>query len=464
MGLPRSVETVARAALPLLLMSGGGAAGFLLATGLPGCTASPCTQSARLSTLNNKPYARPAPAVECPSGTLCYQGSCMPSCSAGTERAEECTVDGDCQDPARSTCVDGFCSACGEGEVCLPELNVCAPISEAVFDGGPAGADGSVPASEPLDGGAIDGSIFTRDTGPIILPPPVPPSHLGDVFIAQVERGTFPNPATTSSIAVSFLNVTGTGYVESATVTPLVRDGLQSCAIWSRPQFPLRAPVSENMGDINIENSTPAGFVSTITAPFKATHTPNGYVVVPRPPSQLLVLSSSIRLTRIRVSGPGRQPVTDGTRWPPGTAPSDCDAATGSPYCLLVPFTFEPTAQTDTLLNTTIRADQPTGQQLVFAWRVILSATPPGVRMVVRVPGVDEDLICTAPEEPGEIRVPVALLQTFAARQPAIRGVPRDLVFEREYSAQLQVTPGPAAERIIFRVRVHYSKVGRIQF
>src|SRR5688500_8603018 len=99
--------TCAAAALPVLLIQ-------------PGCSPGACTQS--LLDPN-----QPSPALECAAGLLCYQGQCIKACSAGQEGAQECGGDGDC-DGSRPNCIDGFCSACDDGEYCVPTLNICQPI------------------------------------------------------------------------------------------------------------------------------------------------------------------------------------------------------------------------------------------------------------------------------------------------------------------------------------------------
>src|SRR5262245_58359927 len=92
------------------------AALMALGAAFPSCTSAPCTQTS----------ATPSSSVECPSGTLCYQGSCVPACSAGAE--ERCTTSSDCKNELRPNCFRGSCTSCDEGQVCVPDLNVCSSI------------------------------------------------------------------------------------------------------------------------------------------------------------------------------------------------------------------------------------------------------------------------------------------------------------------------------------------------
>src|SRR5262245_31579601 len=98
----------------------------------------------------------PSAAIECPAGRLCYQGTCIESCTVGHEGAEVCTGGDDC-DSTRPNCNDGFCSACDEGEVCVLTLNICRELSD-VGQPPPPPPPGQ-PSPLPLDGGWIDGGI-----------------------------------------------------------------------------------------------------------------------------------------------------------------------------------------------------------------------------------------------------------------------------------------------------------------
>lgn len=150
-----------------------------------GCGGSRCSPS-------NSSVGDPSSSVECPGGTICYQGQCVETCNAGSEKADVCTSDEDCGGGRPYCSPAGFCSACAPPSACIPSLDVCAgliprpPDEIGGVDGGPGRS-----TQEPLDSGPLDPPRFGRyDGGPEEGPQAISLSHTATVTLRALrDRG-----------------------------------------------------------------------------------------------------------------------------------------------------------------------------------------------------------------------------------------------------------------------------------
>lgn len=412
--------------------------GFALATSSGGCSGSPCTARAGSG-------GRPSSSVECPSGTLCYQGACVRACSAGAEGSESCASDGECEDSARPNCVAGKCSSCESGEICLPGLGLCGSISAPDPDAGPRDG-GRIEGSSPLDGGAIDGSILTRDSG-VDVPIGIPPTHLGLVDIAEVTDAI--RNVRTASLSVELLDVGGLDRVESTTVADPVSIKSGRCEVRTHDRYPNGAPRPADLGPVSIE---PVMSSPGLDQDYRATFAGGTYAVAPPLGQPLLIPSTPGNPTNLYVFGTGAEGITAGP-WPGEPRPT-----------LHVPLELMPAPETIALLSSPIDADAIPGGALILRWNRVSALTFRGVRLVVRIEGPTWDLICDSDEEPGLIRVPGTVLELFRSQPGLAPDTTLDLVFERQFSQQLDVAPArPGEQRIELTVRIRSAFVGRIR-
>lgn len=299
-----------------LLVSSGlacGAATVLVASS-PGCTSGPCTTRAS-SFLGGVP----ADALECPANTVCYEGACVPSCTSGAERVEVCKTDDDCANGARPTCVSGFCSACGQGERCLPKLDVCARLrTDPNADGGSLIADANnVTAQSPLDGGGVDGQVLTFDGGVQITVPDEFTSHVAQLALRELERRVDGRTELESRAQLEALDVQ-TSSIADGEVLLQVELPSQSCEVRAYDRYPRGRPTPANIGDVRVSPCTQACEVSDteggLTEEYRFTFQNGAYGVSPSTTPRLSASEPSL-IRRFTVDGTGVAPITNGA-WP----------------------------------------------------------------------------------------------------------------------------------------------------
>lgn len=452
------------------------AAATLLSTGLlmasagalfGGCNDQACNPTSLKSDM-------PSPALECPSGQLCYQGSCIRGCTAGQELSVDCTSNSDCSAPL-GTCVNGKCSACEQGEVCVPTLNICqlsvqVPLPDSP---NPPGSPNTLPY--PLDAGPLDGGLSRNvDAGIEETPREIEVTYAGIVDLAQEEdyRGVSGNPTPGVAVNVSAWDVRGHGLGlkwRPEFSPPLIqcRDDDVDCG--NRAAFelgqcvirPLRSvtsttsagPAPVDLGVIRVSDH--ADFPGSIATQLVATFDPGipGYGVVPAtPPLNLLQLSQQPFDTfYLSVTGQTAPGITNGA-WP---------NAGGGFLGHHVPFQLLPTEATKTLLRDATVTNPPT-DDLVFQWDRVDTGSPQGEYVQVRLMGVNNELSCDAREGPnGEdtLRLVAATLTEWRTREgPGVYA----LYFER-YSAQRLTIDGITDDVVVdFSVRVRHTLIGRL--
>jgi hypothetical protein len=299
-----------------LLVSSGLACGALtvLVASSPGCSSAPCTTRAS-SFLGGVP----ADALECPANTVCYEGACVPSCTSGAERVEVCKTDDDCTNGARPTCVSGFCSACAQGERCLPKLDVCARLrADPNADGGSLIADANnVTAQSPLDGGGVDGQVLTFDGGVQITVPDEFTSHVGQLSLRELERPRGAAATVESRAELVALDVQTSSIADGAVVLSTELPS-QSCEVRAYDAYPLGPPTPANIGEVRIAPCTQACDVSDaeggLTVAYRFTWRDGVYEIEPSGAPRLTASSPDL-IRRFTVEGAGAMPITNGA-WP----------------------------------------------------------------------------------------------------------------------------------------------------
>jgi len=327
-------------AIVLGLAIGGG---FIASTAaVQGCASEQCVVPAGVEL--------PVSVLECPSGTLCYQGACINSCASGAEGKEKCESDSDCPNGVRPNCVDRRCSSCGEGQRCVPALNICSTVrGNNTGDAGTIiGDSGFVPGVSPLDGGTIDGSVLRFDTGINEMPMTRPITHIGRIEIRQ--RNDLVRSTLTSTIIVDIKDIRGTNRVISSTIPISIVADNQVCEITLKDTF-RSTPERVNMGDVQIEPITASPGING--ANYRATFNNGNYRVRPTIPSALLIYSEMMPRF-LKVFGEGAEDINDGS-WPPG-----------DPDLIEVPEKLELAPTTRALLQSTI--DTRVYANFVLSW------------------------------------------------------------------------------------------------
>jgi hypothetical protein len=453
-----------------------GAAGALFG----GCKARPCTST-------SLDPNEPSPALECPSGQLCYQGACILGCSAGQERATTCGSNSDCSG-ALPNCVDGFCSACDLGEVCIPTLNICEAVVQVPLPDQPAKPMPGLPPPYPLDGGPLDGASYLDgglsrivDAGINEPPPEAEVTHVGFVDLAQEEdfRAGAP-PVRRVGALINGWDVRGygPGIKWRADFEPPVvqcrnddedRDGCGARETYAFEQCvirPLRVvtstltatPAPANLGDVRVDSHP--DFPASINAVVLGAFDPAvpGYVLSPPVaalPQDLLVFSgANFENHYLTTSGTGNPAITAGA-WPSGTG--------GAFLGHHVPYRLEPSQATLTLLATRPVVTSPASQDLFLQWDRVDTGDDAFERVVVRMVGAGNELFCDAIEgQNGDdtIELPAATLNEWRRREgPGTYA----LYFERASAQRLPIT-GQTGLLVDVTVRVRHTLVGELDF
>ncbi|MBI2376713.1 MAG: hypothetical protein HYV07_22135 [Deltaproteobacteria bacterium] len=410
-----------------------------------GCTASQCQGS------GGDPD-RPSSAVECGAGYLCYRGSCVGACNAGAEKVQACESSSDCSDPVRSTCVDRYCSACEEGEVCVPRLNICERVRSVSIDSGPRDA-GPPLALDPLDGGRIDGSVFgITDTGGD-GPSSVPYSHFGTITISRIEDMI--SAAAGTDITAEILDI------RTASVSPEVvelndsdRNQYVDCEIATLLQ--VRPKRGFSIGDIfvhgDLRGMPPAGY--------KLAFDGTGYRVAPAPPGDLLVYTVIGDENTLRVLGSGNP--SEGFN----PYPSINDPTHLIPYEMVLP------GDMSNKLRTGFVIANPANDALQFSWQQPFpcpAGAPDqchgrGQNIVVRVTSPTHEMRCVGPEI-SPIRLTEPFLDRFRAASGLAPGTALPLTFERRYFSKMAMSTNlEAGIRIDMKVIITHAYQSRVLF
>lgn len=427
----------------------------LLATLAAACTADPCTE------VIDRFTGAPQPTFECPSGQVCYQGACVASCNAGAERSEVCDTDDDCASSARPTCIDKRCSACVDDQVCIPVTNVCSSVIILASDGGQR--DANVPAyNPPQDGGWVDGSVFSRDSGVQQMQSEVPPSHVGSIRLNQITRH-LPMRRTESAVDITALDIRGRGRVKSSTATRPFSDVTYRCDILSRVTY-ASTPTTANIGDIRIVNSD-ENIPGVVGAPYVAKFEDRlGRYVLDNPiPTDFLAFSSTVppaRLGYVDVLSTGQTMV--GINGWPARAESYHVVYQLSPTSAVRPETGQ-LENTPALLRSGTVVENPAASGIPFRWN-----SPqlfPGVTVRVRVDGPSYDLECVADEGAERVFVISRMLDAFRSLNQLPANDVRDLSFERVFRKRIEV---PSAIEMGIKVEldleIRHAHVTQITF
>jgi len=426
------------AALCLGLSIGGG---FFFTGAAPGCAAEQCTVPGGSEL--------PVSVLDCPTGTLCYQGSCLPACASGAENNEKCESDSDCSSPARPNCVDRRCSSCEEGQRCVPALNICSSVRPNSVDGGTVIGDaGFVPGVTPLDGGAIDGSVLNFDSGEPPVAPVRPVTHVARLELGQ-RADLRNNQVITSSIVVEVLDIRGTGRVIGSTVAPfLVGTDEEVCQVVRRDTYSIQPPLRVDMGEVQFEPGVDSpGLVLAYVASFGG----GRYVPQPAPQPSSLIHTTAGGATFARVHGAGLMGINGA--WPPGT---DQDL-------VVVPERFEPDPPTLALLRAGI--DLRVTPTFEVVWnRAALGLT--GSAVVLRVENDRCVLTCTSPsrETNSKMRFPESFGDVFRAAPCNGAGV-QTLYVERVSARRLNAASDETTGALVdLSVRIRDGFTARIVF
>ena len=445
-----------------------------------GCTAKPCSSTS----LNAN---EPSPALECPSGELCYQGACILGCSAGQERAEKCGSNSDCTS-ARPNCVDGFCSACNQGELCIPTLNICEQVVQVPLPDQATKPQMPNTLPGPLDAGPLDGGSFLDgglsrafDAGVAAPPPEAEVTHVGLIDLAQVEDYRGGAPAVRRlSVLINAWDVRGygRGIKWRADFEPPViqcqdddedRDGCGQLDSFEFEQCvirPLRSvtssaaagPTPADLGDVRVDSHP--DFPMSINAVVTAAFDPGlpGYRLSPPVnalPADLLVFSVvPFENHYLSASSTGDPLVTAGS-WP---------AVVGGAFVgHHVPYRLEPSQGTLTLLGSAPAVADPASQDVFFQWDRIDTGDDAFERVVVRMLGASHELFCDASEgQNGEdtLELPAVTLNEWRAREGP--GTYR-LDFERDSAQRLPIN-GQTGVLPDVTVRVRHTLVTELRF
>lgn len=454
------------------------AAGTLSASaGLTGCQSNACTNTS----LNADD---PSPAIECPSGDLCYRGSCIRACSAGQERAQVCTADSEC-DSARPRCIDGFCSICAASQTCVPILNICQEIQDVPRPDVPdRPMVGAVQPNRPLDPQALDGGSYFKggltrilDAGEIQEPELAEVTHAGFVDVAYEEdygAGAPPAPISRARVTAFDVRNNGLGLTWRPDLvppriqcvdTPEVLDGcgmeedfsLGPCSIRRLRTVTAsvgQVPVPADIGDVLIDSQQ--NYPGSINQAISATFMGGNYVLTPLE-SALTgnVLVFSVLPNDLRFLLVTGQPVMGVTA---GSWPASSDVAGHH-----VPYRLIPAAATTAALATRTIVTSPPTQDLDFQWERIDVGDDAAERVVVRIEGANNELVCTAFEGSNgadTIRVQAGMLVEWRNREPA--GVYR-LNFERVNRRGILVTPAMGL-KIDMTIRIRHTLISEIEF
>jgi hypothetical protein len=398
----------------------------------PGCSASQCKQPDRAT--------GPTASFECPSGQVCYEGQCRKSCNAGAELDPKmiCNNSGDCKDPSLPNCVatqNGlFCSSCSESETCVPDYNICQPVTDVIVgDGGsyPMIMNAGQLPNAPLDGAQIDGSTLVKDSEP---PPPPPPqllTHVGHVEVIQVTDYSLTPMATEQpSVSIAFQDIRAV--VETSSNARIL--GMGDCDLDDIRTFSTTAAVSNaNLGSITIDTSPASpkpAFAQQIAATFNMTT--NIYDIMPSPaPNPLLELSTPTEDHFAAIVGMGSPMVT--LPWP------------STAFAYHVPYKLTPSSDTLTFLRSGVTVTA-IPQDISFTWTAINPGGTGfvGEKVIAELRGKRHRIHCESDESLmslGRLTMNSALISELRRRDGLASGENAQITFGRVEEQELGI-PG----------------------
>lgn len=453
-------------------------ASLSLAAGLGGCKAQPCGSTSLIADT-------PSPALECPSGDLCYRGACIRACSAGQERGQTCTADSQC-DSARPRCVDGYCSICDIGELCVPTLNICQAVEDVPLPEIPKKPMAGMRPPGPLDAGDLSGGSYLDgglsrvvDAGPVQPPAEVEVTHVGFLDLGYEDdlRGGGAGARSVIASVVGYdVRGIGLGLRWRAEFTPpriQCRDDdnnedgcgdqtnyeFGSCTIRGLRTVTAstseRVPFGASVGPILIDSHP--DFPNSLAQPLNADFMQTQYVLTPSRgslgASQFALSVLPIEQRYLSVTSRGEAMITAGS-WPNSQA---------SFLGHHVPFLLEPRANTLADLSGGAVVTSPPADDLVYQWDRIDTGDDNFERVVVRIVGADNELFCSAEEGQNgfdSIVIPSVTLSEWRNREPA--GT-YSVYFERVSAQQLPINPAMGL-RVDVTVRVRHTLIGQVEF
>ncbi len=445
-----------------------------------GCQSQPCGASNFSSDV-------PFPALECPSGDLCYRGDCIRACSAGTEQSLACTSDDEC-DSERPRCVDNFCSICKQGELCIPTLNICQAYDDLVLPEEPNKPMAGNRPPGPLDAGPLDGGAYldgglTRfiDAGAVEPPAEAEVTHVGYVDLGFEDDMRGGGPAPRRSLAtVNAYDVQGNGLGlrwRADLSPPLIQcrdddDDEDRCGARTTYQFGdclirslrsvtastagSRVPVRASIGDIQIDSHPE--FSTSIQPPIAAAFDGTQYILTPTEGSLApdTFVPSALPLNQHYLTMTSRgEPMVTASAWP------------NSQSSFLghhVPFLLQPNPTTMSQLSARTTVASPPTADLRYQWDRIDTGNDSFERVVVRMLGTNHELYCSAIEGQSgydTIVIPSVTLSEWRSREPA--GV-YTVYFERASIQRLPINPAAEGLLLDVTIRVRHSLISEVEF
>jgi hypothetical protein len=407
----------------------------------PGCTGEACVGVGDPDL--------PSATIECPAGLLCYRGQCEQGCNAGDEHP-----------------------TCPEGQACIPTLNICRRI-----DSVPTTADPSRPSSStPKPTYALDGSVFVPsglqpsedagDTTPIAHAV----THVVFVDIAQEEdwriashpkAGRFDVRAWDLGETATTADLDWRGDRPVLTHEPLLDNAIieRDCRYLTLTTVPSAERI--DFGDVRIDDAEPRELHPPFVPPgaiYVATWAAGQYDVRPPVPADFLSLSTprpadgvgpSV-VNRINVLGSGTTVLTGGSAWP--LSPDNHQS---------VPFALIPTPLAGEVDLAVPQVLSTPAQDLIFHWRVVTTGITEAMRVRVRIPAGDHEILCEVVEagsnRPTIDRLPLTASLLERLRDDVGAGSTLPIYFERAQIARVLV-PSPKDDRDEL-LYVHYALI-----
>ncbi|MBK6687326.1 MAG: hypothetical protein IPG45_22845 [Deltaproteobacteria bacterium] len=427
-----------------------GALGFAaLGTGLmlqPGCSSDACVGSGDRDV--------PSATLECPAGELCYHGQCLRGCNAGQARLS-CSTSDEC-DASRPNCINDriagglFCSVCDDGQACVPSLNVCQPLAEAVIPEEPNRPRPEDPKPiYPLDASFTPTGLRpTKDAGPPPVAPSVPYTHAVFVDVAQELDKRPTNPINRGSIRVRGIDLRPSDKLDgrwrldhpNVLWEPKTTTGTNSIdyCTFRRLQRPDVIVAPANIGKIRLDSDTDIS-VASINGDYEASFNNGGYDVTR---VDTMVPTMTLANPLINLSVPDGQPyqlilsAASQTEVTPAGWPSSGESKFFIPY-ELVPI------ESGSVNLSAVVVVPATPEDLVFRWVPVRTGVDVNLRVGVRVYAGDAEITC-------EVRESIPPVGSDPTLEPIITDV---LTLPGSLLSSLRATAGPGDYPIYFERR-----------
>ncbi|MEL6188126.1 MAG: hypothetical protein AAFU79_26170 [Myxococcota bacterium] len=423
-----------------------------------GCTSDACSVDPRAPD-------EPVSAIECGSGDLCYRGRCVSTCTAGQEASASCESDGDC-DSARPRCLNGFCSACDQGEECIPVLDICEAVSEVPLPEVPEIPPVGAPRPPgPRDAGTLGAGLIPPgddrpDAGQVVLP--LTRTVFIDLSRTEILAGPGRDGDALEVLSYDVSNNPAGLVWRGDRIPPAIEETVQEATDCDLNAFraPDEPPTPADFGTIRVADFNGSGALS---GELVATWDPlsEAYTVAPSPLPQPSIVLSTLTppdSTFVTITGSRVDDVTDST-WP------------ASELGLHVPFDLTLDPATVTLLSGPItrEAAGPVSVGFEVLFERVGTGVVPSERIVLRIPGLNHEILCPQPEGPGtdnRIALGAALLEQFRNLEMAPVGAAYPVILERASAERFSVVPDAAQPELRFFVsaRVRHSYQGLLVF